>query len=312
MLSQISWDKWVFFKNMKHISVLLGESIDGLQIKEGDVIIDGTLGGGGHTLEIIKRFGKKVKIICFDLDMDAISRSKKIIDETESDVSFQAMGFQDFDKALGKLGIKSVDRILLDLGISSFQLEEGGRGFTFMRDEPLLMTMKKDNKDDDLTAMMIVNGWSEETLADIIYGFGEEKYSRKIAKAIVEKRKDKEIKTTFDLVDIIDKAVGKFYKGKKIHPSTKTFQALRIATNSELSNLEEVIQKGFSYLSKGGRMAIISFHSLEDRIVKKAFVKLKEDGLAKIITKKPIVPNGEEIKINPRSRSSKLRLLEKN
>ncbi len=311
MLSQISWAKWVFFKNMKHISVLLGESIDGLQIKEGDVIIDGTLGGGGHTLEIIKRFGKKVKIICFDLDKDAISRSKKIINETEANVSFQTMGFQDFDKALDKLGIKSVDRILLDLGLSSFQLEEGGRGFTFMKDELLLMTMKKDNEDDDLTAKMIVNSWSEETLADIIYGFGEEKYSRRIAKAIVEKRKEKEINTTFDLVNIIDQAIGKFYKGKKIHPATKTFQALRIATNSELSNLEEVIQKGFSYLSKGGRMAIISFHSLEDRIVKKSFVKLKDQGLIKIITKKPIIPNEEEIRSNPRSRSSKLRLLEK-
>lgn len=296
---------------MKHISVLLNESIDGLQIKNGDVIIDGTLGGGGHTLEITKRFGKKVKIICFDLDKDAISRSKKIIDEKKADVFFQNIGFQDFDKSLDKLGIKNVDRILLDLGLSSFQLEESGRGFTFMKNEPLLMTMKKDNDNNDLTAKMIVNTWSEETLADIIYGFGEEKYSRKIAKAIVIARNEKEIKTTFDLVDIVDKVVGRFYRGKKIHPATKTFQALRIATNSELSNLEEVIQKGFNYLSKGGRMAIISFHSLEDRIVKKAFVKLKEEGLVKIITKKPIIPNSEEIKLNPRSRSSKLRLIEK-
>jgi 16S rRNA (cytosine1402-N4)-methyltransferase len=296
---------------MKHISVLLGESIDGLNIKSGDTVIDGTLGGGGHTLEIIKRFGKSVKIICFDLDKDAISRSKKIIDETESDVIFETTGFQNIDTVLDNLKIEKVDRILLDLGLSSFQLEEGERGFTFLKDEPLLMTMKRSPSENDLTAYKIVNTWEEETLADIIYGFGEEKFSRKIAKAIVEARIEKEIATTFDLVKIIEGAVGKYYKGKRINPSTRTFQALRIATNSELSNLEQVIQKGFNRLSVGGRMAIISFHSLEDRIVKKAFVELKSKGIATIITKKPIVPSDKEIKINPRSRSSKLRIIEK-
>ncbi len=139
---------------------------------------------------------------------------------------------------------------MLDLGLSSFQLEESGRGFSFSKNEPLLMTMKKENDENDLTASTIVNDWSEETLADIIYGFGEEKFSRKIAKAIVESRIEKKIETTFDLVEIIEKAVGRFYKGKKIHPATRTFQALRIATNSELSNLEEVIQKSFKCLSK--------------------------------------------------------------
>lgn len=296
---------------MKHISVLLNESIDGLAIKSGDTIIDGTLGGGGHTLEIVRRFGKSVKIICLDLDMDAISRTKELVKNFESNIVFKNIGFQDLDKVLLELGVVKVDRILLDLGLSSFQLEEGGRGFSFQRDEPLLMTMKKDLSGDDLTACAIVNTWEEETLADIIYGFGEEKYSRKIAKAIIEARKEKEIKTTFDLVAIIEGAVGRFYKGKKINPSTKTFQALRIATNSELQNLEEVIQKGFDSLEIGGRMAIISFHSLEDRIVKKAFVQLKEKSIAKIITKKPIVPSEKEIRLNPRSRSSKLRLIEK-
>lgn len=296
---------------MKHISVLLDESISGLAIKPGDIVVDGTLGGGGHTMEIIKRFGKDVKIICLDLDSDAISRSRKLIEATNSDVTFKTVGFQDIDKVIDELKIAGVDRILLDLGISSFQLEEAERGFTFSRNEPLLMTMKKNPNDDDLTAHEIVNEWGEETLADIIYGFGEERYSRRIAKAIVEARLEKKIETTFDLVEIIDKAVGRFYKGKKINPATKTFQALRIATNSELSNLEQVIQKGFNSLNKGGRMAIISFHSLEDRIVKKAFIDLKSKGEADIITKKPITPSEEEIKLNPRSRSSKLRLIEK-
>lgn len=296
---------------MKHISVLLNETIDGLDIKPGDTIIDGTLGGGGHTLEIIRRFGDKVKIICLDLDSDAILRSKKLIDETVSDVTFENIGFQDIDKVVDELRINSLDKILLDLGLSSFQLEEGDRGFTFSKDEPLLMTMKRNPTDEDLTAHDIVNTWEEETLADIIYGFGEERFSRKIAKAIVEARLEKEIKTTFELSAIIEAAVGKYYKGKRINPSTRTFQAIRIATNSELSNLEQVIQKGFERLSCGGRMAIISFHSLEDRIVKKAFVDLKEKGQARVITKKPIIPSESELKLNPRSRSSKLRLIEK-
>jgi len=296
---------------MKHISVLLSESINGLEIKSGEIIVDGTLGGGGHTQEIIRRFGKNVKIICLDLDEDAIVRVNKLINSKSSNVILKQAGFQDIDEILDGLGIKNVDKILLDLGLSSFQLEEGKRGFTFSKDEPLLMTMKKNPSGDDLTAYEIVNNWEEESLADIIYGFGEERYARKIAKAIVLARELKEIKTTFDLVEIIESAVGKFYRGKRINASTKTFQAIRIATNSELLNLEQVIQKGFKRLSKEGRMAIISFHSLEDRIVKRAFIDLKQKGYADIITKKPVVPSEEEIRSNPRSRSAKLRLIKK-
>lgn len=294
-----------------HIPVLLDESINGLRIQSGDIFIDGTLGGGGHTFEVIKRFGSGIKIIGLDLDKDAIERARLKIGDLPHDAIFRTVGFQDMDKVLNELNITHVDRILLDLGISSFQLEVAGRGFSFMKDEPLLMTMKKNPTDEDLTARDIVNTWEEKTLADIIYGFGEEKYSRKIAKAIVEERANKSIETTFDLVEIIEKAVGKSYRRLKIHPATKTFQALRIATNSELTNLENAIEKGFNKLSIGGRLAIISFHSLEDRIVKQAYVKLKQKGYANIITKKPIVPSTDEIKSNPRSRSSKLRIIEK-
>ena len=294
-----------------HIPVLLDESINGLSIRSGDILVDGTLGGGGHTFEVIKRFGSGVKIIGLDLDKDAIERARSKIGDLPHDAIFRTVGFQDMDKVLEELNIVHVDRILLDLGISSFQLEVAGRGFSFMKDEPLLMTMKKNPTDEDLTAKDIVNTWEEKTLADIIYGFGEEKYSRKIAKAIVEARVEKPIETTFDLVEIIENAVGKAYKKMKIHPATKTFQALRIATNSELSNLETAIEKSFDRLSNGGRLAIISFHSLEDRIVKKAFVDLKQKGYANIITKKPIVPSTDEIKSNSRSRSSKLRIIEK-
>jgi 16S rRNA (cytosine1402-N4)-methyltransferase len=296
---------------MTHIPVLKDESIDGLAIKKGDIIIDGTLGGGGHTFEMIKRHGSTIKIIGLDLDIDALNRTKVLIGDTPCDFIFQNAGFQDIDKVLKDLNIEKVDGILLDLGISSFQLEVAGRGFSFLKDEPLLMTMKKNPTEEDLTAKDIVNIWAEESIADIIYGFGEERYSRKIAKKIVEARKEKEIETTFDLVKIIDEAVGRNYKGMRIHPATRTFQALRIATNSELSNLEQVIEKGFDCLKIGGHMSIISFHSLEDRIVKKAFVSLKEKGLLKIINKKPIIPSDEELRINPRSRSAKLRLIEK-
>jgi 16S rRNA (cytosine1402-N4)-methyltransferase len=296
---------------MKHISVLLNETVDGLAIKAGDIIVDGTLGGGGHTKEIVRRHGSAVKVIGLDLDSDAMHRAESNLADTDHDTVFKIAGFQDMDKVLDQLNIVSVDRIMLDLGISSFELDIGGRGFSFLRDEPLLMTMKKNPTDEDLTAMDIVNNWEEENIADIIYGFGEEKLSRIIARAIVVARKEKKIETTFDLVKILDECIGRRYKGLKIHPATRTFQALRIATNSELTNLEKVIEKGFHRLSSGGRIAIISFHSLEDRIVKRAFVKLKEDGVATIITKKPIVPTPEEIRENSRSRSAKLRVIEK-
>ncbi len=296
---------------MTHIPVLKDELIQSLQIKDGDIIVDGTLGGGGHTSSIIKDFKNKVKIIGFDLDADAKERAIKSIGKIKNDFIFTNNGFQDIDKILNEMNIKKVNSIMLDLGISSFQLDVSGRGFSFKRDEPLLMTMKKNPTDEDTTAYDIVNTWAEESIADIIYGFGEEKYSRRIAKKIVERREEKEIKTTFDLVEIIEEAVGRNYKGKKIHPATKTFQALRIAVNSELSNLEQVIEKGFSFLDKGGRMSIITFHSLEDRIVKRAFVSLKNKGVANIINKKPISPSENEIKENTRSRSAKLRIIEK-
>ncbi len=296
---------------MNHIPVLRDESIDGLTIHSGDIIVDGTLGGGGHTFEIIRRFGSGVKIIGLDLDSDAIERAKLKIGELPHDTVFRIIGFQDMDTMLDELNMPHVDRILLDLGLSSFQLDIAHRGFSFTKDEPLLMTMKKNPTDDDLTARYIVNTWEEKTLADIIYGFGEEKYSRKIAHAIALARKENAIETTFDLVKIIEGSVGRSYRALKIHPATRTFQALRIATNSELMNLEKVIEQGFNRLSIGGRMAIITFHSLEDRIVKKSFVALKEKGYANIITKKPIIPTREEIITNPRARSAKLRIIEK-
>lgn len=296
---------------MKHISVLLSESIDALEIVPGDIILDGTLGGGGHTKEIIRRYGSAVKIIGVDLDSDALIRAEEEIKDMDHDTIFKVGAFQDSDKILESLEIPKVDRILLDLGLSSFQIDVSGRGFSFLRDEPLLMTMKKDPKEDDVTAMEIVNNWREETLADIIYGFGEEKYSRRIAKAIVEQRAIRKIETTKDLREIIENAVGGFYKKSKIHPATRTFQAIRIAVNTELTAIEIALERLWEKLHSNGRMVVISFHSLEDRIVKNFFRKMAQEEKGILINKKPIIPKDDEIINNPRSRSSKMRIIQK-
>ncbi len=296
---------------MKHIPVLLDESVDALKLSTGAIVLDGTLGGGGHTKEIVKRWGSGVKVIGLDLDADAIGRAEEALADMPHDTLFRTAGFQEADKVLADLNINHVDAILLDLGISSFQLEVAGRGFSFQKDEPLLMTMKKDPVSSDVTALDVVNTWEEKTLADIIYGFGEERYSRKIAKAIVVAREKKPFETTKELADVIVEAVGKSYGRLKIHPATKTFQAIRIAVNAELSNIESGIPKLFELLHTGGRMAIISFHSLEDRIIKTVFRNLVNEGRAISIVKKPITPSYEELALNPRSRSSKLRIIEK-
>jgi 16S rRNA (cytosine1402-N4)-methyltransferase len=208
--------------------------------------------------------------------------------------------------------VAHADKILLDIGLSSNQFEQSARGFSFQKDEPLIMSFKKDLKETDLTAREIVNTWDEVNIQTILEGYGEEQFAWKIAKAIVARRQENPIETTFDLVEIIKLATPKFYHHKKIHPATKTFQALRITVNDEIESLKEGVSKGFNILNRGGRMAIISFHSLEDRIVKQFFKdkQTKDEGM--LITKRPIVPTEEEIKENPRSRSAKLRVIQKN
>ena len=290
-----------------HKSVLLNESIDGLTLKEGAMMLDGTLGGGGHSAEVVKRFGNGVKIIALDRDAEAIARAKKLFSEAGSDIHFYELNFKDFDRALTKEGGTKINAALLDLGLSSDQLDASGRGFTFRKDEPLLMTMKAEPDPGDLTARDIVNGYKEEELADIIYRYGEERMSRRIAKAIVERRRQKRIETSGDLAEIIERAIGR--RGK-IHPATKTFQALRIAVNDEQGALERFLSKIPEHVASGARIAIISFHSLEDRMVKNFFRKLEDEGAGKRITKKPIVPGREEETENKRARSAKLRIFE--
>lgn len=291
-----------------HKTVLLKESIDALNLKPGGLFVDGTFGGGGHTAEVFDRFGKNISVIAFDLDSDAIERGKERFKNFENNISFFQENFKNLDRVLVD---KKVDGILLDLGYSSDQLEFSNRGISFLRDEPLKMTLKKDISPTEFDASDIVNSWDEEDIANVIYAYGEERFARRIARDIVLSREKSPIKTTTDLVNIISNAVPAFYKNGKIHPATKTFQALRIAVNDELGNLKTVLEKGFDVLASDGRMAVISFHSLEDRIVKNFFRDRDKEGVGELINKKPITPTSEEIRENPRSRSAKLRVIKK-
>ena len=292
-----------------HRTVLLNETIDGLALSANAVVVDATFGGGGHSLEICKRF-PQTKILAFDQDASVFERVIQKFQGLGCDITFVNANFKDLD-AKTSLPKESVSGIIFDLGLSSDQLQNSGRGFSFMKDEPLLMTMKENPLPEDITAKEILNTWAEESLADIIYGFGEEKQARPIAKEIVEFRKKQEIKTTFDLVKIIESAIPARFRRGKIHYATKTFQAIRIAVNNELVVLQEGLGKGFDLLKVGGRMSVITFHSLEDRIVKKFYKGKESEGKARLINKKVILASPEEIRDNPRSRSAKLRILEK-
>jgi 16S rRNA (cytosine1402-N4)-methyltransferase len=298
-----------------HTTVLLHESIDFLNILPGKTYLDGTLGSGGHALLALQKAGGDLMVIGLDRDEDALRRSKKRLDEVATDKTHLHLvlsSYGDLDLALKKLNIETIDAMMLDLGLSSDQFETSGRGFSFKKDEPLLMTFAEKPDEHDLTASYILNTWEEKSIADVIYGYGEERYALRIAKKIVQYRERKKIETTHELVEIIQSAVPSSYRHGRIHPATRTFQALRITVNDELNTLKDGLRKGFEKLSKGGRMAVISFHSLEDRIVKH-FNKEKADaGLATLITKKPVTPSDEELETNPRSRSAKLRIIEKN
>lgn len=293
-----------------HRSVLLNEAIEGLNLDNKKVVVDATFGGGGHSLEICRRYGG-IKIIAIDEDKSALARVKNNFQNENCQISFSNTNFRNIDEVLAKEKVSEVDGIILDLGLSSDQLESSGRGFSFLREEPLLMTMKENPQAEDVTAKDVVNTWSEENLADIIYGYGEEKFARRIAKNIVEERRKREIETTFDLVRVIEGAVPAGYKRGKLHFATRTFQAIRIAVNDELGALHSVLRKGLLSLCIGGRMSVITFHSLEDRIVKRFNKEQEKNGFVKLINKKPITPKREEIINNKRARSAKLRIIEK-
>ena len=293
-----------------HQSVLLNETINALNIQKDAIILDATFGGGGHSAEICKRF-EDIKIIALDQDEDTWNKARNKFEKMNCNISFHNDNFKNLNIVLKEEGIDKVDGLIMDLGLSSDQLENSGRGFSFMKDEPLLMTMKENPSLEDLTAKDIVNTWKEESLADIIYGYGEERFAKRIAREIVNERKAHIFETTFQLVEVIKKSVPVVYRKGKINCATKTFQALRIATNDELQTLSIGLEKGFEVLKKEGRIVIISFHSLEDRIVKRFFKKKELEGKAILINKKPIISSKEELVKNNRARSAKLRVIQK-
>ena len=306
---------------MKHYSVMLNESIDGLDIKSDGIYVDATLGYGGHSSEILKKLDKG-HLYCFDQDKEAIDYSKKRLAEIGNNFTIIKSNFVYLKDKLKEQGVDKVDGILFDLGLSSPQIDDPKRGFTFMQDAPLDMRMDTSK---ELTAKHVVNKYSIEELTNIFFIYGEEKMARVIAKKIASERINNEINTTKELVSIIEKAVGAKYFNKT-HPERQIFQAIRIEVNSELSVLTSVLPDAINLLNKNGRISVITFHSLEDRIVKQIFKSNSEvDDLVKglpdiptsylpklkLINKKPILPSEDEINENSRSKSAKLRIAER-
>lgn len=293
---------------MQHTTVLLHEAVDALALKPDTTVVDATFGSGGHAREIVRQLDEAGTYIGIDADETALDRSK--LGEASPRIHLVHDNFGNLTNILGSLQIEKVDAILADLGWRMEQFADGEKGFSFQHEGPLHMTFGAPEAY-PFTAADIVNDWEEHVIADVLYGYGQERFSRRIAKAIVEARRKKRIETTTELVEIVENAFPKVARKGKIHPATRTFQALRIAVNDELGVLETFLKDGFSHLAPGGRMAIITFHSIEDRVVKHSFREFKEAGLATLTPKKPIVPTEEELKSNPRARSAKLRIITK-
>ncbi|MBP3337215.1 MAG: 16S rRNA (cytosine(1402)-N(4))-methyltransferase RsmH [Clostridia bacterium] len=305
-----------------HVSVLKDESIEYLNIVPDGIFADATLGGGGHSLEILKRLSSG-RLIGFDRDIDAINAASARLSDFKDKTSFVNRNFKDVKDALFSLGISEINGAVMDLGVSSYQLDNAERGFSYMHDAPLDMRM---DRREELSAFDVVNGYSKESLKKIILDYGEDRWADRIAEFIVKEREIKQIKTTSELVEVIKKAVPKGARKDGPHPAKRTFQAIRIEVNGELKILEQAVRDFIDVLAPKGRLCIITFHSLEDRIIKNVFAECAigctcpkefpvcvcgKTPLGKVITKKPILPSGEELNDNPRARSAKLRVFEK-
>lgn len=307
----------------KHVSVLKNECIEGLHIQASGTYVDGTFGGGGHAMEIISRLNGNGRFVGIDQDQDAVENGRTKLEPYKNNCQLVRDNFSNISQIMKDLHIVSVDGILLDIGVSSYQLDTGERGFSYMHDAELDMRMDQRNP---MTARRMVAEYSESELTRILRDYGEERWASRIAKFIVEERKKAPIETTGQLVEVIKKAVPKGARRDGPHPAKRTFQALRIAVNNELGILEQSIRDMTELLSPGGRLCIITFHSLEDRIVKQTFHKLEHPCTCppefpvcvcgkkpqiRVVTRKPILPSEEELEQNPRSRSAKLRIAEK-
>ena len=305
----------------KHEPVMLQECIEGLNIRPDGIYVDGTLGGAGHSLEIVKKLSAKGRLIGIDRDEEALKAAKKRLTEYQN-VTYVHGNHDEMQSILTQLQIEKVDGILLDLGVSSYQLDERSRGFSYMGDNPLDMRM---DTSIGITAKEVVNQYSEERLSNILWKYGEEKFSRQIAKSICKMRAKKEIETTKELVEIIENTIPKSNQ-KDGHPAKRTFQAIRIEVNNEIEPLYQTIIQSVHCLKESGRLVVITFHSLEDRAVKEAMVELQGkctcpkdlpycicgcQSLGKVINKKPIVASREELERNTRSKSAKVRIFER-
>lgn len=309
--------------NFSHYSVLLKESIDAICPEKGGIFADLTLGGGGHSLEILKRMPQDGRLIAFDRDKDAIKASKIRLKDYLDKIDFVNSNFSQFAAELDALGIDKIDGAVIDLGVSSYQLDTPERGFSYMHDAPLDMRM---NRDRGKSAYDVVNTYDKDTLKKIIYEYGEEKFAPRIAAKIEAARDVKPIETTFELVDIIRSAMPDGGHGGEKHPAKRTFQAIRIEVNRELDEIEPAVRAVLNALKPGGRLAVITFHSLEDRLVKNLFAEFAnpctcppsfpvcvcgKKPIGRLITRKPILASTEELRENSRSRSAKLRIIEK-
>ena len=305
-----------------HVSVLLEECLEALHIRPDGIYVDGTLGGAGHSSQIVKRLTTGLHI-GIDRDRVALQAASERLAPYMDRVKLVHSNFSQLDEVLDSLNIETVDGILLDLGVSSPQLDDSSRGFSYMADAPLDMRM---NAQDSLSAYEVVNTWSQEELRKILFEYGEERYAPQIAGAIVRRRETKPIESTLELVDVIRSAMPPQALREKQHPAKRSFQAIRIAVNDELGAVRRVMEVAIPRLRKGGRLAVITFHSLEDRIVKNAMLEAAKgctcppsfpvcvcgnQPKVKILTKKPIVSGSEELDRNPRARSAKLRVCEK-
>jgi 16S rRNA (cytosine1402-N4)-methyltransferase len=296
-------------KEITHLPVLKKEVLEYLSPKANENFIDCTIGGGGHTFTILERTRPQGKILGIDRDKKIIKNLERKAQNFKKRLILVNDSFVNLKEIAEKEKFSDVSGILFDLGMSSWHLEKSNRGFSFMRKEGL--DMRYDTKGNDLTAERIVNQYSREEIEKILKEYGEERFCKRIAEKIVGKRKESSIEDTFQLVEIVKSAVPPWYRYRRIHPATKTFQALRIAVNDELNNLKKALPQAVAVLKKEGRVIIISFHSLEDRIVKNFFKKMSKEKRLRVLTKKPIRPSVEEIKINYRSRSAKLRAASK-
>lgn len=309
--------------DFSHKSVLLSETIDNLSIKPQGIYVDGTLGGGGHAFHVCEKLSSKGRLIGIDQDASAIEAAKERLSSFQKQVTIVRNNYELMPEVLHNLGINKVDGIILDLGVSSYQLDTGERGFSYREDAPLDMRMDQRQA---LTAKDIVNDYSETELFHIIRDYGEDRFAKNIAKHIVRMRQDKPIETTFELVEAVKNAIPAKVRAKGGHPAKQTFQAIRIALNRELDVLKNTLDNITDLLNPGGRICIITFHSLEDRIVKSAFRKYENPctcppnfpvctcgavSKGRVITRKPILPSEAEIEYNSRSKSAKLRVFER-